>query len=96
MTKIEAKEIVKLSYVIEPVSVLVLKIESVFFTLLSEDINTVYVIRIVADIFVALGMKDVDFGNFFFQPHDTDVKIKVIHQIIFRMVQVGRELLFKS
>ena len=83
LAKVEAKEIVNLCYVNEPFFNLILKIESVFHTLLSEDNIAAYGVRIVNDIVMVLGMEDFGFDDFFSQPHDNDVKVEVIRRILF-------------
>ena len=77
---VEAKEIVNLCYVNELFLNLVLKIESVFHTLLSGDSIAVYGIRIVADndSAIALGIGDFGFTNSSSQPQDDDVKVEII------------------
>ena len=62
----------------EPFFNLVLKIESIFHALLSEDSIVAYGIRIIAEISVAPDMEDFGFDDFFSQPHDDDVNVKVI------------------
>ena len=97
LAKVEAKEIVNLCYVNEPFFNLVLKIESVFHTLLSEDSIAAYGIRIVADIVMALGMEDLGFDDFFSQPHDDDVKVEVIRRILFSYGRIrGKDFVRKT
>jgi hypothetical protein len=83
MAKVESKERVGLCYINRPFYDLILKIESVFHTLLSEKNIALYGIQIVADIVVALSKENLGFGDFFSESHDDDVKLEVIRRIIF-------------
>ena len=83
LAKVKAKEIINICCMNEPFFNLVLKIELFFHALLSEDDIAAYGIRITADIFMALGMEDFGFNNFFSQPHDNYFKVEVICGILF-------------
>ena len=83
LAKVELQERVNLYYVKQLFYNLILKVESVFHTLLSKNNVASYGGQVIADIVLVLSKENFGFEEFFSPSHDDEVKSEVTRQILF-------------
>ena len=80
--KVERKEVKCLCYANLPFYSFIVKLESVFDTLLSEGNMALYGEEIVADITHILNKEELGFDKFFLHEYDSDIKTELLRRII--------------